>query len=397
MSVNVIREVSLIIPTEEGEAGEERLVSGRTCISDIDHPSVRIGSIIKESQLEDDRIPGNMRGSITKASLCAMIAGLNALESSDLISEESKWELVSDSFETGILFASSFDDYEMSCEARKKALGVLLHANVQLAQIVKAKGPNFFASNACASTTAAIKLACNMLDSGDAKRMVVIGSDTPLSLRDGEVVDSFVKMKAATTGGMEEVLPFSSKRSGFVFGESAVAFVIERCSVSSSPSQRVEIVASELANSCFHGTRIDTEHLSHVLEKCVLSATKKKGISLPDFAKRCIYVSHETFTPTCFSSEAEAMRKVFGASVTDVRIVATKAMCGHCMGSCVEDAMSYLCLKNQTIPPPIIPNLDPQFSDLNFAAAGEPLRFAIHVALGMGSHVAIVIYGTSEQ
>ena len=74
-------------------------------------------------------------------------------------------------------------------------------------------------------------------------------------------------------------------------------------------------------------------------------------------------------------------------------IVSTKACTGHLMGAGMEDLVSIACLREQRLPKLDIPDLDPAFADLRFAAGEEryPCEYAVHVAAGIGSHVAVVV------
>ena len=54
-------------------------------------------------------------------------------------------------------------------------------ANCQLAELVKARGPNLHINAACAGTTAALALAMDWMRTGRCRRVVVISADNPSS------------------------------------------------------------------------------------------------------------------------------------------------------------------------------------------------------------------------
>jgi len=64
---------------------------------------------------------------------------------------------------------------------RKFLFRILVLGNSQLAQIIKARGPNMQTNAACAGCTQAISVAQDMLRLGKAKRMIVIAGDSASS------------------------------------------------------------------------------------------------------------------------------------------------------------------------------------------------------------------------
>jgi hypothetical protein len=64
---------------------------------------------------------------------------------------------------------------------RKFLFRVLVLGNAQLAQIIKARGPNMQTNAACAGSTQAVALAFDMIQTGRAERMLVIAGDNAAS------------------------------------------------------------------------------------------------------------------------------------------------------------------------------------------------------------------------
>jgi 3-oxoacyl-(acyl-carrier-protein) synthase len=93
--------------------------------------------------------------------------------------------------------------------------------NAQLAQIVKARGPNMQTNAACAGATQAVALAYDMIQVGRAERMIVIAGDNASSdnlmpwLGNG-----FRALGAATKCAQVAMacLPFDSRRTGMILG-----------------------------------------------------------------------------------------------------------------------------------------------------------------------------------
>lgn len=417
-------------------------------------------------------IAPHVRRTLSEAGLIGVLVGMACLERAGVINAEGGWKLdEEDREETGVMFASSFAHHEGAMwnvaerarreqlerlrarfaarimgeeamvevaeviraedeagrseageaedprnhEGRRIALQFTLDVHAQLAQLIGARGPNTYISNACASTTSAIQMASTLLKVGEAKRMLVVGSDAILSgPNTSPIVRSFVQLGAASTADdvADAVLPFSKRRDGFVLGEGAVALLLEcesgrtrerlgdeSVGAGSSHTPRVTIVSSRIANSAHHGTALDPHHIAVTLRRCVDDA--RGDLTIEEFAARSLYVSHETCTRSCAHHEIAALRSVFGDSAPRLRITNTKCYTGHSMGACVEDVAAVAALAAQRAPRVRLGEVDDAFCDLTFCGCDnddgeEGFDFAIHVAMGMGSHVAIVVYGLSK-
>ena len=95
-----------------------------------------------------------------------------------------------------------------------------------------------------------------------------------------------------------------------------------------------------------------------------------------------------------WSEEVAALEAVFGRDgVRALTIASTKGSTGHMMGAGMEDVVSVETLRTRTLPDARVEHVDPAFADLTFARGGAGgCDFAIHLAAGMGSHVAVVVY-----
>lgn len=93
-----------------------------------------------------------------------------------------------------------------------------------------------------------------------------------------------------------------------------------------------------------------------------------------------------------------ALRKVFGAHLSDLLILNTKGFTGHPMGVSFEDVVAVEVLNTGTVPP--IANftaVDPHLgSDLKLSRGGAyPCQYAIRFAAGFGSQIALALYGVA--
>ena len=75
-----------------------------------------------------------------------------------------------------------------------------------------------------------------------------------------------------------------------------------------------EVLASQIANSAFHGTRLDVSHVSLVMEHLIAQAEQRFGVNRSEIASKTVFVSHETYTPArggSAAAEIRALRQTF--------------------------------------------------------------------------------------
>jgi len=285
---------------------------------------------------------------------------------------------------------------------RRFLFRVLAMGHSQFAEYIGARGPNTAVNIACASTDHAVSVAEDWIRAGRCRRVVVIAGDNVTSDRLLEWIGAgFQAAGAAATDDRVEdaALPFDRRRHGLVLGMGACALVVER---SDAPTERgmrgiVELVASETANSAHHATQLDAEHLSRVMDQLVTAAEQRHGLHRAAMAGATVFVSHETYTPArggSASAEIAALRHTFGEAADRVVIANTKGYTGHPMGVGIETAAAVKMLEHGIVPP--VPNLrepDPDLGPLNLSRGGPyPVQFALHLAAGFGSQVAMTLF-----
>ncbi|MDP2866659.1 MAG: beta-ketoacyl synthase N-terminal-like domain-containing protein, partial [Elusimicrobiota bacterium] len=238
-------------------------------------------------------------------------------------------------------------------------LKVIPIADSQFAQWVGAKGPTIHLSAACASTTQAVHTAETWIRAGKCKRVVIIGADDITS----EIVQEwtlpgFLASGTATTSAnvSEAALPFDRRRHGLIVGSAAVGMVIEDETLALERGMKplARLLLSECANSAFHATRLDTEHVASVMEKFVQKVERIYGLKKEDIAPYTMFMSHETYTPArggSASAEVKALKRAFGASADKVIVSNVKGFTGHSMGAGLEDVIAVRALNTGIIPP----------------------------------------------
>ena len=284
---------------------------------------------------------------------------------------------------------------------RRFLFRILPMGHSQLAEFIGARGPNTHVNAACASTAQGVALAEDWIRTGRCRRVIVIGGDNPSSDNLMEWIGSgfFATGAVATDDKVEEAaLPFDRRRHGTLMGMGACAMVVESQDAVEERGMRgiVELLSSETANSAFHATRLDVHHICGVVESLVASAERRYGLSRMAMAPETVFVSHETYTPArggSAAAEVMALRKVFGPAANQIVVANTKGFTGHPMGVGVEDVIGVKILEHGIVPP--VPNFkepDPELGPLNLSRGGRyPVQFAIHLAAGFGSQIALTL------
>ena len=285
---------------------------------------------------------------------------------------------------------------------RKFLFRVLSMGHSQFAQYIGARGPNTQVNAACASTTQSVAIAEDWIRSGRCERVIVVSADdvTSDTLIDWVGAGFLASGAAATDEVVEEAaLPFDRRRHGMLLGMGAAALVVEKAASARERGIRpiAEVLATETANSAFHGTRLDVDHIRNVMAHLVGTAESRWGVNRDEVAGQTVFVSHETYTPARGGSaqaEVDALRHVFGGNADRVVIANTKGFTGHAMGAGVEDVLAVKSLETGVVPP--VPNhkeIDPDLGPLNLSRGGSyPVRYALRLGAGFGSQIAMTLY-----
>ena len=282
---------------------------------------------------------------------------------------------------------------------RKFIFRILAMGHSQFAEYIGARGPNTQINAACASGTQAVALAEDWINAGRCQRVVIVSSDNVTSDHlMGWIGSGFLASGAAATDDvLEEVaLPFDRRRHGLLLGMGACAVVVESQAACAARglSPITEVLGTVTANSAFHGTQLDVEHICAVMERLVAEVEVRHGLSRAEIAQRTVFISHETYTPARGGSaqaEVFALRRVFGDVADRIVIANTKGMTGHAMGAGVEDAVAVKILETGIVPP--IANfkeVDPELGALNLSKGGTyPVEFALRLGAGFGSQICM--------
>ncbi|MDP9464826.1 MAG: beta-ketoacyl synthase, partial [Actinomycetota bacterium] len=284
---------------------------------------------------------------------------------------------------------------------RRFLFHVLSMGHSQFADVIGARGPNTQINSACASTTQAVAIAEDWIRAGRCRRVVVVAAD---DITSDELLgwfgSGFLASGAAATDDnvAEAALPFDRRRHGMILGMGAAALVVEAADAARERGLQpiCEVLGTVTANSAFHGTRLDIDHIGDMMERLLAGVETRTGIDRHVIAPATMFMSHETYTPArggSASAEIFALRRVFGADADRVVVANTKGFTGHPMAVGLEDVVAIKALETGIVPP--VANLrepDPELGPLNLSKGGSyPVDYALRLAAGFGSQISMTL------
>jgi 3-oxoacyl-[acyl-carrier-protein] synthase II len=257
------------------------------------------------------------------------------------------------------------------------------------------KGLNLCHVSACATGAHSIGEAARAIERGDVDAMLAGGTEAPVT-RIG--VASFAAMRALSTQNEHPERasrPFDRERDGFVMAEGAAVLLLE---AEEHARARGAPIRGRLLG--YAGTA-DAAHIAQPTEnaegaqRCMRLALEDADLTPGDVD----YVNaHATSTPAGDSSEARAIRAVFGAHADHVAVSATKSMTGHMLGAtgAVEALLCIRALETGILPPTInLHDPDPEcvLDHVANEARRAPIRVALSNSFGFGGTNAGLVFG----
>lgn len=186
--------------------------------------------------------------------------------------------------------------------------------------------------------------------------------------------------------------PFDKDRKGFVMGEGAAMFVVERLSHAQRRGAKIyaEVLAGKHLAQAHHVTGLDAE--SEALTYLIRRTLDKSGISPRDIG----YINvHGTGTKQNDLVESVSIRRAFGPLASKTCASATKSMLGHLVNASgsVELAVTTLALRDGFVPPTLnLTNPDPECDIDCIPLVGRRNQFehALKLSVAFGGHLVAV-------
>ncbi len=261
-----------------------------------------------------------------------------------------------------------------------------------------AKGPNWAAVSACATSGNTIGEAWETIRRGDAKAMIAGGAEkavTPIAMAAFDNMHALSRRNDDPQGASR---PFDATRDGFVMGEGSGMLILEDLDFAKARG------ATILAEMVGYASTGDAHHVTEPapggagLVRAMRRALQKANMR-PDEVD---YLNaHGTSTPFNDRTETQAIKTVFGEHARTLAISSTKSMTGHTLGAAgaVESVISIMTILTGVIPPTInLHHPDPE-CDLDYVpneARHATVNIAMSNSMGFGGHNTCVIFKRYE-
>ena len=263
-------------------------------------------------------------------------------------------------------------------------IGTVAH---YVADALGCHGPVLTVSTACSSSMVAIKLACGLLTSGKARRVLVGGADGLCRL----TYYGFNSLQLVDPSGAR---PFDSERHGMSVGEGAAMLLLEASHVPPVGAM-AEVLGVGLTCDAFHPAAAHPEGAG------AFQAMKKAFADAGCTAKDIDYVNlHGTGTPDNDLVEAKAVRAIFDTNELPL-LSSIKGASGHTLGAAgaINAAISVLCIENGLVPANTgCCNPDPALCLTPVSTPQrKPISFVLSNAFGFGGNNASIVLGAPAQ
>jgi 3-oxoacyl-[acyl-carrier-protein] synthase II len=250
-------------------------------------------------------------------------------------------------------------------------------------------------SNSCASGTVAVGEALRYIRDDFADVIVAGGAEAPLSPL---TFGAFAIIKTMSQWSGDPALacrPFDSKRDGFVIGEGAAALIIEELEHARNRGAYIlaEVLGYSLNNDAFHMTSPLPSGESSIRAMREALADAELAPDQIDYIN-----AHASSTQMNDSTEAMAIKHVFGDHAKRLLVSGTKAYTGHPLGAtgAIEAAICALAIDRKWVPPTLNrENPDPA-CDLDVIphhGRDAELNYVLSNSFGFGGINSCVILG----
>lgn len=221
-------------------------------------------------------------------------------------------------------------------------------------------------STGCTSSTDALGYACRNLKLGVVDIVVTGGADATIT---EAVMTGFCMMRIVTNQWNDAPekgsRPFTRNRDGFVLGEGAWMFVMEREESARARGAPIYAEVAGYGSTCdaYHRVRMDDS--GEEPARAMILAMKDAGVDPSEVG----YVNyHGTSTELNDRIETRAVKIAFGGHASRVAGSATKSMIGHPQGACgaAGVAATLMALRDDLLPPTVNLDLPDPECDLDY-------------------------------
>jgi 3-oxoacyl-[acyl-carrier-protein] synthase II len=261
-----------------------------------------------------------------------------------------------------------------------------------------AKGPNWAAVSACATSANTIGEAWETIRRGDARAMIAGGAErgiTPIAMGAFDNMHALSRRNDDPQGASR---PFDATRDGFVMGEGSGMLILEDLEFAKARGANIlaELVGYASTGDAYHVT--EPAPGGSGLVRAMRRALQKANLS-PDQVE---YINaHGTSTPYNDRTETQAIKTCFGDHAYHMAISSTKSMLGHTLGAAgaVEAVISIMTILTGIIPPTINLHHPDPACDLDYVpnkARQATVNIAMSNSMGFGGHNTCLIFKRYE-
>ena len=262
----------------------------------------------------------------------------------------------------------------------------------QVSMVFGTKNYNTSTISACASSNHAIGDAARLIERGDAKAMIVGGTEAAVTKL---CIGGFAAMRALSTRNDDPKRasrPYDRDRDGFVFSEGSGILILEDLEFAQTRGAHIycELAGYGFSSDAFHLSTPSVEGPARSMKMALKDAEVNVG--------EVDYINaHATSTPIGDINELQAIKSVLGEHAKQISISATKSMTGHLLGAAgaVEAIITIKSIKHGFVTPSInIENLDPE-CDLDVTpnhGKERALKVVISNSFGFGGTNASLVF-----
>lgn len=275
---------------------------------------------------------------------------------------------------------------QIPCSFNRMGVPMVMHnsASAWISVLLGIKGANYTLNASCSSGTYAIGQAFRKIKEGHAE-MVLTGGIECLKDEYGCIMRGFDTLGTLTRSGHGKPMPFSNKRSGFLFSEGGGCILILeelKQAVKRAAPIYAEITDYNENSDAYNIVQIDQsgDQINQLIKKTI-------GEKKIDY-----FNTHGTGTLLNDETEGKVILKIFGDKQNQPVLNSTKGIIGHTIGAsgALEIAVTALSVYNSRVHANLVE--DPiENLNLPLETIDIDIDYALSASYGFGGHNSAVL------
>ena len=353
---------------------------------------------VDDAALRLPRLPCGVVRRTSRASRFALAAAAEALADAGLPTggPPREWGLVLGGGTAGLFEAEAFVARRLTGGPHARGLAEIIEVpqdspSDRVAQALSLTGPRITITTACSSSTIAVGLAAELVESGEVAVALGGGPDALCRL-------TYAGFNSLHAVDPEPAKPFDRRRRGLSLGEGAAVLVVEEAESARRRGARpyARVLGYGVTNDAFHMTQ--PEPSGAAWDRTVRAALADAGVGPADVE----YINgHGTATEQNDAAECAAYARVFGPRLAQVPVSSIKGAVGHCLCAAggIEAAVTALAISRGELPPTV------GFAEADPGCPVDPIpriprraspRVALSASFAFGGNSAVLVLGRCE-